>query len=287
MKHNIKPIQLKLDFNYIHTCHLMVEDISGGRHSVCQIASVTYFSGQQEYTVTFLDNSAAGILPAELLRAAVVFPGDPGTPEYKDKHSKKHHEVKLVFGDDPQLTAILIPIAEVREDLRDSKASVKSDDGALEMPVSEIHSVIWNPKHPTRYQVNRTDGMLFDSTVDALLEAGVIKPGDPGTPEWNPESYNPSRKHDNTPKTDPWDQIQEKSWDEFCGYGLLRFVNAFLHIFGWAIVLNKVGGVVTKVYPARVPFRGFAEKDMTRSYRQIARFMEENASEIRKEAEID
>ena len=184
MEHNYKPIQLKLDFNYIHTCRLMVEDISGGLHSVCQIASVTYYPGQEEYTVIFLDNSSAGILPAELLRAAVVSPGDPGTPG------------------------------------------------------------------------------------------------------WNPDS-NPSTNAVEKPEADPWAKVQEKSWDEFRGYGLLRFVNVFLHIFGWAIVLNKVDGVVTKVYPARVPFRGFAEKDMTRSYRQIARFMEENASEIRKEAEID
>ena len=184
MEHNNKPIQLKLDFNYIHTCHCNVEDTFGGIHAVHDILSVTYYPGQKEYTVLFLDNSAAGILPEELLRAKVVSPGDPGTPG------------------------------------------------------------------------------------------------------WNPDS-NPSSNADEKPEADPWDQVQEKSWDEFCGYGLLRFVNAFLHIFGWAIVLNKVDGVVTKVYPARVPFRGFAEKDMTRSYRQIARFMEENASEIRKEAEID
>ena len=196
MEQNNKPIQLKLDFNYIHTCNLKVEDISGILHSVCNIASVTYFPGQTEYTVTFLDNSAAGILPAELLRAAVVFPGDPGTPQYNP-----HREETLVFAEDEQ------------------------------------------PEHHT--------------------------------------------KPDNTPKTDPWDQVQEKSWDEFCGYGLLCFVNAFLHIFGWAIVLHKVDNVVTKVYPARVPFRGFAEKEMTKGYRQIAKFMEENASEIRKEAELD
>lgn len=160
MEQNYKPIQLKLDFNYIHTCHCNVEDTLGGIHAVHDILSVTYYPGQEEYTVIFLDNSSAGILPAELLRAAVVSPGDPGTPG------------------------------------------------------------------------------------------------------WNPDS-NPSGNADEKPKADPWDQVQEKSWDEFCGYGLLRFVNAFLHIFGWSIVLNKVDGVVTKVYPARVPFRGFAEKDMT------------------------
>lgn len=196
MEQNNKPIQLKLDFNYIHTCRIKVEDTSGGLHSVCQIVSVTYFPGQEEYTVTFMDNSAAGILPAELIRACVVSPGDPGTPQYKP-----HIEETLVFGEDEQ-----------------------------------------------------------------------------------PE---PASKPNEKQIPDPWDQVQEKSWDEFCGYGLLRFVNTFLHIFGWAIVLNKVNGVVTKVYPARVPFRGFAEKDMTKSYRQIARFMEENATEIRKEAELD
>jgi len=280
MKQNNNPIQLKLDFNYIHTCHCNVIDTLGGIHAVHDILSVTYYPGQKEYTVVFLDNFAAGILPEELLRTAVVSPGDPGTPQYNP-----HKEEKLVFGGSLHYKAILIPIAGVRDDLKDSKAVVKSENGALEMPVSEIHSVIWNPRKPTLYQVDRNDGMIFDSTIDALLEAGVIKPGDPGTHGWNPES-NPSGNADEKPEADPWAMVQEKSWDEFCGYGFLRFVNTFLHIFGWAIVLNRENGVVTKVYPARVPFRGFAEKDMTRGYIQIAKFMEENASEIRKEAEL-
>ena len=179
------PIKLKLDFNYIHSCHCNVEDTLGGIHAVHDILSVTYYPTQKEYTVVFLDNFAAGILPEELLRVAVVSPGDPGTPG------------------------------------------------------------------------------------------------------WNPDPDNSNRNADEKPEADPWANVQEKTWDEFCGYGFLRFVNTFLHIFGWAIVLEKADGVVTKVYPARVPFRGFAEKVMTRSYQQIARFMEENASEIRKEAESD
>lgn len=184
MEQKYTPIQLKLDYNYIHTCHITVIDISGGIHAVHDILSVIYYPTQKEYTVVFLDHSAAGILPEELLRVAVVSPGDPGTPG------------------------------------------------------------------------------------------------------WKPESDNLGTNADENPEADPWANVQEKSWDEFCGYGFLRFVNTFLHIFGWAIVLNRENGVVTKVYPARVPFRGFAEKDMTRGYRQIARFMEENASEIRKEAEL-
>ena len=32
--------------------------------------------------------------------------------------------------------------------------------------------------------------------------------------------------------------LEKKTWDDFRNSGLLRFVNMFLHIFGWTIVLN-------------------------------------------------
>lgn len=79
--------------------------------------------------------------------------------------------------------------------------------------------------------------------------------------------------------------VTPKTWDEFRGKGLLYFVNAFLHIFGWAIVLEADDdGNITKAYPARVTFRGFNEQAMTKGYIQISKFMAENASELLKEA---
>ena len=79
--------------------------------------------------------------------------------------------------------------------------------------------------------------------------------------------------------------VTPKTWDEFRGTGLFRFMNAFLHIFGWAIVLEADDdGNITKVYPARVKFRGFSEQAMADGYIQVSKFMAENASELLKEA---
>lgn len=45
--------------------------------------------------------------------------------------------------------------------------------------------------------------------------------------------------------------VQKKTWEEFRKTGLFHFVNAFLHIFGWVIVLAiKDNGEVAEVYPA-------------------------------------
>ena len=79
--------------------------------------------------------------------------------------------------------------------------------------------------------------------------------------------------------------VTPKTWDEFRGKGLLCFINAFLHIFGWAIVLEADDdGNITKAYPARVTFRGFNEQSMTNAYIQISKFMAENSNELLKEA---
>lgn len=76
-----------------------------------------------------------------------------------------------------------------------------------------------------------------------------------------------------------------KTWDEFRGTGLFRFMNAFLHIFGWSIVLEADDdGNITKVYPARVTYRGFNEQAMADGYVKVSKFMAENASELLKEA---
>ena len=80
--------------------------------------------------------------------------------------------------------------------------------------------------------------------------------------------------------------IKEKSWKEFRESGLLFTVNQFLHIFGYAIVFefddNKE---IARVYPARVKFRGFGEKQIEDGYKNISKYMEENAKELRIESE--
>ena len=80
------------------------------------------------------------------------------------------------------------------------------------------------------------------------------------------------------------DTVRRISWDEFRKYGFLRFVNLFLHIFGIALVLQVEDDGTTTVYPARVKYRGFPTEALTLGYQQISKFMEENASELLKEA---
>lgn len=58
-------------------------------------------------------------------------------------------------------------------------------------------------------------------------------------------------------------------------YGLFHFVNAFLHIFGWVIVLAiKDNGEVAEVYPARTDWRGFTEESNTKAYNNVTAFMQ-------------
>lgn len=50
-----------------------------------------------------------------------------------------------------------------------------------------------------------------------------------------------------------------------------------LHTFGMAIVFDMDGGEVKDVYPARVKFRGFGEKNNTEGYIKVSEYMNKNA----------
>lgn len=74
--------------------------------------------------------------------------------------------------------------------------------------------------------------------------------------------------------------IVKKDWKEFRETGLFLFVNSFLHIFGWAIVLvEEDDGSVSSVYPARVNFRGFSEESNDKAYDRVTAFMRKEFSE--------
>jgi hypothetical protein len=79
--------------------------------------------------------------------------------------------------------------------------------------------------------------------------------------------------------------IRRKTWEEFRNTGLLLLLNQFLHIFGWAIVLNMENGKVIESYPARVKFRGFSKSDSDEAYIKITNYMSENADELKKDIE--
>lgn len=78
--------------------------------------------------------------------------------------------------------------------------------------------------------------------------------------------------------------VKEKSWKEFRDSGLFWWINTILHTFGWALVAEMNGGTITRVYPARVKFRGFSEDTNTDGYIKVSKYLEENIEEISKEA---
>jgi len=81
--------------------------------------------------------------------------------------------------------------------------------------------------------------------------------------------------------------VTQKTWSEFRQTGLMTMINTFLHIFGWAIVvqINDDGSEI--VYPARTVFRGFSEQSQAASYNKITTYMKTNIDELVKESAID
>jgi len=77
-----------------------------------------------------------------------------------------------------------------------------------------------------------------------------------------------------------------KEWQEFRDSGLFWWINMILHTFGWALVveIDNESKEIINAYPARVKFRGFAEKSNTDGYQKVSEYLSENISEIKKEA---
>jgi hypothetical protein len=80
--------------------------------------------------------------------------------------------------------------------------------------------------------------------------------------------------------------VEERTWDEFGSAGLFWFVNMIIHVFGWAIVTlrDKNSGEIVRVFPARVKFRGFGEKDTTEGYRKLSMYIMDNINQLVDEA---
>jgi len=75
--------------------------------------------------------------------------------------------------------------------------------------------------------------------------------------------------------------IDRKTGKEFRESGLLWLINTTLHVFGWAIVWNQD---TDEMYPARVKFRGFDEKNNTKGYINVTKYLQENIKELTEEA---
>lgn len=65
----------------------------------------------------------------------------------------------------------------------------------------------------------------------------------------------------------------ERTWNEFRATGLLMFVNMFLHIFGWMIVIESDGSEIKRCYPARTKYKGFTEPSQNKAYERLENFM--------------
>lgn len=76
--------------------------------------------------------------------------------------------------------------------------------------------------------------------------------------------------------------VDKRTWDEFREAGMLWLINGILNVFGWAICCVDVGGgdAETFAFPARVKFRGFDAEENDNGYRNIAKYMKENAASI-------
>jgi len=80
--------------------------------------------------------------------------------------------------------------------------------------------------------------------------------------------------------------IEKRSIDEFREAGLLLLTNQFLHIFGWALVVEvDDDGNVTKFYPAHCKFRGFDSDSTSRAYKKITKHLEQRLPELLKDIE--
>lgn len=79
----------------------------------------------------------------------------------------------------------------------------------------------------------------------------------------------------------------KKSWSEFRETGLFLFVNAFLHIFGWAIVLSEDDDGNTEVFPARTDYRGFSQESNDRAYSRVTEFMRKEFQSAPAEAKTE
>ena len=79
--------------------------------------------------------------------------------------------------------------------------------------------------------------------------------------------------------------VNRISWKEFRDSGMLWWINMILHTFGLAIVFDMENDEIKDVYPARVKYRGFGEKNNTEGYIRVSKYLDDNSEELLKEAE--
>ena len=142
----------------------------------------------------------------------------------------------------------------------DKKISQKSMAKMLDnMPVSTLANYENNHREPNLDTLNKIAKVL-NVTIATFLDVDKKQ-------EENHDMFNP------------------RAWQEFRNTGLFWWINMILHTFGWSIVMGiEKDGTITKVYPARVKFRGFDSKSNDEGYQRVSEYMKENADILNKEA---
>ena len=80
--------------------------------------------------------------------------------------------------------------------------------------------------------------------------------------------------------------LKRASWDSFRESGLLLFVNTFLQIFGWTIVVEYgEENVIKDAYPVKTKYRGFNEQSFTEAYKKVTNYMANNMDDIKEAIE--
>ena len=73
------------------------------------------------------------------------------------------------------------------------------------------------------------------------------------------------------------------SWDEIRQNGLLHFVNEFLQLFGYTIVIDPQEDGTYLVNPQKTTFTGFSEESNEQAYQRVSKFMAENGTRLLEE----
>jgi hypothetical protein len=78
--------------------------------------------------------------------------------------------------------------------------------------------------------------------------------------------------------------VDQRTWKEFQDSKMLWWVNRFIHIFGWAIVVETDDSDnIIAAWPARVKFRGFDEKTEDEGFKGLSDFLAVNIEKLQDE----
>lgn len=171
------------------------------------------------------------------------------------------------------LAEIQSRVAKVIEDELEATgvrlADEPSDYGADELDYIKIMMAL---EDEFRVEINDENPMYYEDSQEAhkLKSVETIAIEIKKLLEAKGEKVDPLPEEKAQEKQAEW---QEESWDKLRETGLFRFLNMFLHIFGWAIQMEVDDyGKIERAYPIRCKYDGFSEGD-EKMMRKIGTFM--------------